>query len=346
MIRFRTFGKWILCGEHSVLKGGKALAFPSESYYLDFEYEALKQDLSLEIFHYNRSAKDKQTEKPHHNPEENSLMTSEISPKKNGGESHHDPEFPFLKERPLIEKNQNKSKKNLERAFWNAFEKALKSLNLVSSQIGGKLKFSSNIPVGAGLGASAALCVSLGRWMTHLGYLSRQGQYEFAKNLENLFHGESSGVDVAVVLENKIIEFQKPSQIQIFKPVWEPLFYLSYCGERGLTSRCVQKVQEFSLKNPSLAERINQDMGRSVRLAEEALSQKGELSKLVQAVNLAGSCFENWSLIGKQLGKHIHFLKEKGALAVKPTGSGLGGFALSLWDQPPPKELSKILIKA
>ena len=176
MFKFRTHGKWILGGEHSVLRGGCALAFPTRHHYLDFEYKDSGQPLNLKIFH---------------------------------------------------------STTDLEMAFWGVLEKAMQTLNLSRSQIYGDLRLSSNISVGAGMGASATLCVSLAKWFTELGHLPKEDQYEFAKSLENLFHGESSGVDVAVALKNQAIEFKKPNVIRPFKPLWNPSFYLSYCGKRG-----------------------------------------------------------------------------------------------------------------
>ena len=289
MLKFRTHGKWILGGEHSVLRGGYALAFPTRHYYLDFEYEPSEKPLNLKIFH---------------------------------------------------------SSTDLEMAFWGVLEKSLQTLNLSRSQIYGNLKLSSNIPVGAGMGASATLCVSLAKWFTGLGHLPVGNQYKFAKSLENLFHGESSGVDVAVTLRNEGIEFKKPDVIQIFRPCWTPFFYLSYCGKRGMTSDCVRRVQEFIKKEPVIGKKIDGDMQKALNLAKKALGEKKEISKLVKALHLAESCFERWSLIGKELREHMSFLKQNGALATKPTGSGDGGFVLSLWNSQPPGELSKILIRA
>ncbi len=288
MFKFRTHGKWILGGEHSVLRGGCALAFPTRHHYLDFEYKDSGQPLNLKIFH---------------------------------------------------------STTDLEMAFWGVLEKAMQTLNLSRSQIYGDLRLSSNISVGAGMGASATLCVSLAKWFTELGHLPKEDQYEFAKSLENLFHGESSGVDVAVALKNQAIEFKKPNVIRPFKPLWNPSFYLSYCGKRGVTSDCVRRVQEFIKKKSAMGKKIDRDMQKAVDIAKKALHEKAQISKLVTALNLAESCFERWSLIGKKLREHMSFLKQNGALATKPTGSGDGGFVLSLWDNHPPKKLSKILIK-
>ncbi len=289
MIRFRTHGKWILSGEHSVLRGGQALAFPTRHHYLDFEYKASEKPLSLKIFHPNT---------------------------------------------------------DLERTFWDLLERALQKLNLDRSRIQGDIKLLGNIPVGVGMGASATLCVSLSRWFTALGYLPEESQYEFAKSLENLFHGESSGVDVAVALTNQGIEFQKPDLIRAFRPSWIPFFYLSYCGKRGVTANCVRRVQEFIEKAPAMGRMVDEDMQRSVDIAKKALNEEAQVSKLITALHLAESCFERWSLIGEKLREHISFLRQKGALAAKPTGSGDGGVVLSLWDSQPPVELSKILIKA
>jgi mevalonate kinase len=42
-------------------------------------------------------------------------------------------------------------------------------------------------------------------------------------------------------------------------------------------------------------------------------------------------------LIKGTLEQHIQTLVEKGAVAVKPTGAGSGGYVVSLWDRPPPE---------
>ena len=63
------------------------------------------------------------------------------------------------------------------------------------------------------------------------------------------------------------------------------------------------------------------------------------------SILLARDCFESWGLCDGAMGTHIKDLEEKGAVAVKPTGSGGGGYALSLWDQEPELSLQKNLWK-
>lgn len=150
-------------------------------------------------------------------------------------------------------------------------------------------------------------------------------------NLENLFHGESSGVDVAVALNNKALEFQRPAQMNFFTASWKPVFSLSFCGQRGVTADCIQRVQSIHKKDPVFGSKIDAQMQEAVDLAKHALTQSEQLSELAQAIHLAASCFQEWGLVSRNLQDHMAQLKSCGALATKPTGSGEGGFVLALW---------------
>lgn len=278
----RTFGKWILAGEHTVLRGGKALVFPLRSRFLDFKYSYLKsKNLEIEI--------------PVGYPEEFKLL------------------------------------------FWSVFEKACQMKNLSAQQFQGLIQMKANIPVGSGLGASASLCVALTRWFESLQILESSETFQFAKTLEDVFHGESSGVDVAVVLSEKGLLFQRHGTLATFESTWQPNWFLSHCGHRGITKECVQKVQSWGLENPSELDRIDQQMKASVELCVQALTGNEVQGKpqLIEALDKAQDCFNQWGLVNSALAQHMKTLKSAGALALKPTGSGLGGYVLSLWKDVP-----------
>lgn len=81
-------------------------------------------------------------------------------------------------------------------------------------------------------------------------------------------------------------------------------------------------------------------MQKSVFMIEEALALKDEthgLSMLASAINAAEHCFEEWELITTELKQHLDRLHQLGAIAVKPTGAGAGGYVLSLWKNNPPQ---------
>ena len=88
-------------------------------------------------------------------------------------------------------------------------------------------------------------------------------------------------------------------------------------------------------------------MCQSVSLCLKAIEEKHKkqtLSLLKEALNLGEDCFQQWGLISHDLKQHINKLKNEGATAVKPTGSGLGGYVISLWDTPPAPSLKEKLI--
>jgi mevalonate kinase len=294
--QFRTevAGKWILAGEHAVIRGFPALVFPLPTRSLSLSFQPGEQDLTAQF----------------------------------SGE--HGAELQLL--------------------FWGVLEKACELKKRHRSDFRGQVQVQSSIPVGAGLGASAALCVAVSRWLQSMGVVQADEISEFARQLENLFHGESSGVDIAVALWGRGLKFTRgenqsvssPTQTQI-QMNWQPRWYVSYSGKRGVTLECVQKVKKILQRDPELGQRIDEDMAQAVSLAETALTQGEErgFGSLVQSLQLANSCFERWGLTTQP---HMDWLKEQGAVAVKPTGSGDGGYVLSLWRQSPSPEVLKKLI--
>lgn len=286
----KSFGKWILAGEHAVLRGVPAVVFPIQSRNLELNYSRGSNPLELRLI------------------------------------GDHGKELQLL--------------------VWGVLEKACEIKKISRTDLKGTLLLESSIPVGAGMGASAALCVALTRWLGFLGYVQESEYYEFARDLENLFHGESSGVDIAVALSGEGLRFIRNGERKSLTPAWKPLWYISYSGKRGVTVDAVNKVKDLILQDPDLGKKIDQQMAEAVEIAARALhmdSQEG-LPVLAKAIQLAGDCFEKWGLTEGAPTSHIQWLKSQGALAVKPTGSGGGGYVLSLWKEKPSAEILEKLI--
>lgn len=278
MTAFKTHGKWILSGEHSVLRGYPAVVFPIKSKFMITEYSMLVPE-----FRIKSDCKD----------------TENI----------------FNKIVQIIKINyQNHF---LPKDFYDSlkYEWTIKS----------------NLIVGAGMGASAVISVTLAKILNHFHVLPQEKMFSFAKSIEDLFHGESSGVDVAVALTGTPLLFDRNGKRDIFNPIWTPNWRLSYSGSKGYTQECIKKVKSLEEQDPNLLKKIDIQMAEATRLAIESLTQNKSLSDLVKAIDLANKCFFEWGLISPELDQHMSELKKMGALAVKPTGSGLGGFALSLW---------------
>ena len=280
-------GKWILAGEHAVLRGSQAIVFPLKSRFLSLSY--FKKDSEFKIDIAGLCASD------------------------------------------------------LEIIIWSVVERALGELALKRTDLKGDLKIYSHIQFGAGMGASATLAVGLALFFQHLGVL-KTDPFLFAKKIEDLFHGESSGVDVAVALHQKPMIFEKNKENVFFDLKKLPLLYLSYTGQRGVTKDCVNKVKNLISEKPEMAQAIDERMKKVV---QDFISAQFEWTEQqwIEHLNLAQSCFESWDLVPTAVEQHVTKLKKAGALACKLTGSGGGGYVLSLWNQKPTEpELNSELI--
>lgn len=230
--------------------------------------------------------------------------------------------------------------------FSGVVERAGEMTGLRRDTIRGHFEIVNEIPVGAGMGASAALSVAVGRWFASRGRVSIDELHEFCRQLENLFHGESSGLDIAVCLEGRALRFVRGGERSPIAVGWKPHWFVSYSGQRGLTAECVARVKALIERDPLLGQAIDAQMREAVELAQRALVAESpeNFTSLARAIELAGSCFEQWDLTNGEIGSHMQWLRTKGAVAVKPTGSGEGGFVLSLWKKAPPTDVLPRLI--
>ena len=217
-------------------------------------------------------------------------------------------------------------------------KKALKEVGKKKEDLRGDLKIKSNMPFGVGLGGSSVICSIAASLMAWGKWIKESEKQTLATSLENLFHGKSSGMDVASSLKGKPLIYEqgkKPKNLPSFKS--KPLLFISFCGKKSSTSKAVKKVERLFKKDKKKAKKLDQQMFKSVKLCLKARtkSKKEALSLLIKAFFLAEDCYKSWGLFSPDLKKHSQTLKDKGALATKPTGAGMGGYVISLWEKKP-----------
>ena len=161
--------------------------------------------------------------------------------------------------------------------FWGVLETGLKLIDKKHSDVTGKFFWENNIPMGGGLGFSAAFCVALARWFMWKGWLKEANLFEFSRHLEDQFHGKSSGVDIAGAISDCGVFYQAGAIKHYIDCAWQPSLYLSHTDSVSVTAECVSLVDELWRSNPELAKRIDQDMMQSVLTSERAITGTEEL---------------------------------------------------------------------
>lgn len=273
--------KWVLAGEHSVLRGKQAFTFPYPEFTLKLSYRK--------------------------NPKMKELTIS-----------------------------ANPFQSQVKALIGRAFEWLGVSTDLLG---GGELDIQSQIPIGAGLGSSAALSVAVARLAIWKANAPEDKWIQLATHLEDVFHGRSSGMDVnAIAYAQPILySFNAETREQKAEPVklgCMPKFKLFDSGKRGQTRECIERVNTWMNANPG--SQYDEQMHQATQTAKEAMRIFADdpdkaLAMLAQSLNQAQECYEKWGLITPELMTQKQELLKQGALAVKLTGSGLGGFWIALW---------------
>jgi mevalonate kinase len=109
-----------------------------------------------------------------------------------------------------------------------------------------RLKITSRLPVGQGLGSSAALSVAVARAMLKAAgkQETEAGVIELAQVLETVFHGTPSGIDAALATGGGPLLYRKgrpPEPVRVGAPI--PVIIL-LSGTSPSTRSMVQKVRE------------------------------------------------------------------------------------------------------
>lgn len=294
MVKVSAPGKVHLIGEHSVVYGEPAiLASIGERCFIEAEksdnviIESKNFDFKLEF-----------------NLEEIRNYTEEMERLLEAGNKKND----FSE---LLSRTKDKS---------NALKILVgKCLKLVGADSGVSVVIDSEIPVGAGLGSSASINVSLVKAISklHGKELSNEKVNELAYELEKFMHGKPSGGDNSACCFGGLIWFKKdkPNIIKSLKdeiPYKLENFVLVYTKTpEKTTGELVQMVMNL---DPSFRDPIIKNLGDTTREMRDVLKKKvfGRMKELINSAN------ENLTKLGLSIPE-----TEKIAKAVM----GIGGAA-------------------
>ncbi len=189
----------------------------------------------------------------------------------------------------------------------------------------------SDLPIGAGVGSSAALCVAtLKAVMGSIGQVGTAAQIAHDANiLERRFHGKPSGLDTMVVAMEEGILFRRsePARVLAAAPGKRLSFALVDSRVRAATKTMIQLASPFfhgSQGDLRIAEfdRISVD-------AAEAL-EAGDQAGLALVMDECAAKLDELGVVTDRLSDMVAICKRLGCLSAKTTGAGGGGMILAL----------------
>lgn len=198
------------------------------------------------------------------------------------------------------------------------------------------IEITSNLPVSAGLGSSAALSVALTKAVAdELSLnLSNEEIFELSWNLENLFHKNSSGVDVYVSLYNRPVLYRKSYQRAIIDKISlniDAKLGIKILRRNESTGDIVNDVREYSIKYPTIFENLKAAYRELFNEAIIALSS-GDIMKLAELMNINQSLLRAIGVSNEEVDRTISDMISKGILGAKISGAGRGGAIIGLYE--------------
>ncbi|NMC58468.1 MAG: mevalonate kinase, partial [Candidatus Methanofastidiosa archaeon] len=195
---------------------------------------------------------------------------------------------------------------------------------------GFEISIRSDIPVGAGLGSSAAVVVPTLKLLSELleMNLTNEDIARMGKDVELEVQGSSSGIDPAVSALGGGLYFKK-GKIERFKAPQLPII-VGYTGEKGSTKILLEKVKTLKDEYPEIVEDIMDAMEDIADKGRKILSENGDLKELGALMNINNGLLEAIGVSTKELSELVFASRISGALGAKITGAGGGGCMYAL----------------
>lgn len=190
------------------------------------------------------------------------------------------------------------------------------------------------IPTRAGLGSSAAIGVAVARAVASLAELAPDlARDELAATAwERIFHGNPSGVDVAVAVHGGCLAFSRRDGAQPV-PIAAPIsLCVAQSGPRAATKAMVEAATAFLAARPGQGAEILREVRSSVQQGLLAL-RTGNPALLGEAMSSNQHALRAWELSTPSIDALCDAALCAGALGAKLTGAGGGGSVIALAPQ-------------
>ena len=157
---------------------------------------------------------------------------------------------------------------------------------------------------------------------------------DLAYECELTAHGNPSGVDNAMATYGKPLLFKRGQDgsnntVNILTPGQPLPIVIGISGRESLTANMVEQVHQAQDRQPTMVDRIFDQIATITDAATDAFSQ-GKLSELGELMNINHGCLNALQLSTPELEELVFIARNNGAVGAKLTGAGGGGSVVAL----------------
>ncbi len=224
---------------------------------------------------------------------------------------------------------------------------ARKTMERLDIQSGVDLTIRSDIPVAAGLGSSAAICVCTVASIAELfdGDLSNQEICELAYEGEKVLHGTPSGVDNNISTFGGVLSYERGVGIEKIDFEGALPLIIGNSKRKRSTRRLVARVKSLRNRNPELVDKIIDSMAELSRKGLEALQEK-DYAKVGDLMNINHGLLSSIGVSIARLDILVHAARGSGAYGAKLTGAGGGGCMIAIASPDKLHDISKAISRS
>lgn len=193
------------------------------------------------------------------------------------------------------------------------------------------IEIKSEVPVGRGLGSSAAAAAAIVRGIYHFFQkpLPEEELFSLVETAERYAHGKPSGIDMRAVASDEPI-FYRRSQGVIAIPVPRPInLVVADTGISADTKTAVSHVTTLMQQKPGVIARVIDEIEDIVLQAREAML-KGDSVLLGSLMLRNHEALLKLEVSHLMLDRLVETAMIAGALGAKLTGGGMGGCMVAL----------------
>lgn len=221
----------------------------------------------------------------------------------------------------------------------DAFEKAARACGRPAVE----LSLEGELPVGMGLGSSAAASVACARVLLAAAKkaASPKAVAAVAAKMEEVFHRKASGLDHTTSAEGRLIlyrrrEGQGAGTVRAVKSPRPLKLLIALAGRSRSTRNAINLVEERVRRWPKRYERLFKQMGLLAVEGARAV-EGGDLEALGDLLNVGHGLLSSLGVSSAAIDELVHLLRARGALGAKLTGAGgVGGAVIGLYYEPEP----------